>query len=110
MSSLSFFPPLFFSSSLLSLHCTLKQVTASKPRNTEALYSLAQVYYSLKNFFNLPKSEQLLQKVLKLSPSHRDALYYLGQIHYKGQGYGQAATVWKKLASLNLDTEMSLLY
>ena len=88
------------SPSLLSLLCIFKQVTASEPSNTEGLYSLAQVYYSLNNIFNLPKSEEFLQKVLKLSPNHRDALHYLGQIHYRGQSYGQAATVWRKLASL----------
>ena len=73
---------------------SLQQVLSVQPRNTQALFHRALAYHALQN---LQKSEELLLNLLKLSPAHKDGLYYLGLVYFKGQRYGKAAEVWKKL-------------
>ena len=74
--------------------CSLNQALSSQPRNLDALYSQAQVYYALQD---LTKSEEVFTKILNLSPNHKDARYYLGHVLFKAQRYGDAVATWRRL-------------
>ena len=81
------------------------RVVSTEPRNTEAMFSLAQVYADLRNH---QKAAEMFQKGLRLSPRNKNALYKLGSLYYKSGRYSDAVNILKKLAEMDpkyLDSE-----
>jgi tetratricopeptide (TPR) repeat protein len=79
-----------------------EKILKINPKSADVHFSLAVIYYNLQDF---KKCEEENNKVLTFDPNNQMALYNLGAIAATQGKKDKAKEFWKKVISINAETE-----